>query len=389
MEFKERAEQRFGEVEHELRELSRWMYDNPEVAFEEHESASRLARFLTDGGMDVEFPAYGLETAFVAKSGSSGPEVVICAEYDALPGVGHACGHNLIATAALGAGSALAPLAEDLGCRVTVLGTPAEEHYGGKVDLLKAGAFADAAAAMMIHPGPFDVVDPVVIAVAHLDVHFRGKESHASFAPHLGINALDAFVQAYVNVATLRQQLMATDKVHCIVTHGGEAANIIPASTSSTWYVRAPERNRLEEVKAKVRACFEAAALATGCTVEIEPVGHGYDSLRSNPTLVDLFAANATELGRTMLPGSAFPPEAAGSTDMGNVSWAVPSVHPLLGMECFPTVNHQPEFAAKTVTETGEKVIRDGALAMAWTVVDLAEKDLWDDLDQGVGKTRH
>ncbi len=228
MEHKERAEQRFGEVENDLRELSQWMYDNPEIAFEEHESATRLSRFLADGGMEVEFPAYGLETAFVARSGSTGPEVVICAEYDALPGVGHACGHNLIATAALGAGLALAPLAEDLGCRVTVLGTPAEEQYGGKVDLIGAGAFSDAAAAMMIHPSPFDIVDPAMFAVAHLDVHFRGKESHASFAPHLGVNALDAFVQAYVNVATLRQQLLSSDKVHCIVTHGGDAANIIP-----------------------------------------------------------------------------------------------------------------------------------------------------------------
>ncbi len=389
MEHKERAEQRFGEVENDLRELSQWMYDNPEIAFEEHQSAARLSRFLADGGMEVEFPAYGLETAFVARSGSTGPEVVICAEYDALPAVGHACGHNLIATAALGAGLALAPLADDLGCRVTVLGTPAEEQYGGKVDLIGAGAFSDTAAAMMIHPSPFDIVDPAMFAVAHLDVHFRGKESHASFAPHLGVNALDAFVQAYVNVATLRQQLLSSDKVHCIVTHGGDAANVIPSSTSSTWYVRAPERKRLDEVMAKVRACFEAAALATGCAVEVEAIGHAYDSLRSNPLLVDLFAANSEELGRTMLHASDFPPEAAGSTDMGNVSWAVPSIHPLLGLDCFPTVNHQPEFAAKTVTESGESAIRDGALAMAWTVIDLAEQNLWDDLDQGVGKTRH
>ena len=186
-----------------------------------------------------------LATAFDAVTGAGGSEIVICAEYDALPEVGHACGHNLIAAAACGAGIALAPLADALGIRVRVLGTPAEETFGGKVDLIEAGAFAGAAAALMVHPATSDVVDPAVLAGAHLDVDFHGKESHAAFAPHLGINALDAAVQAYVNVSTLRQALMPTDKVHGVITYGGGAPNVVPALTQMAWYVRAATAQRL------------------------------------------------------------------------------------------------------------------------------------------------
>lgn len=380
MDPKQVAAERLAEVEAELREISRWMYHHPELAYAERESSARLADFLGAAGFEVEYPAYGLETAFAARAGSNGPEIVICAEYDALPGVGHACGHNIIAAAALGAGHALLPLADRLGFRVTVLGTPAEEKYGGKVDLIEAGAFAGAAAAMMIHPSPLDVVDPNVIAVAHVDVHYRGKEAHASAYPQLGVNALDAFVQAYVNVSTYRQHLYPTDKVHGIVTHGGEAPNIIPAYTRSSWYVRAQTRHRLDELFPKIVACFEGAATATGCEMEIEKVGHTYDELTSSPTMVRLFAENSAALGRPMLRGADLPPSQTGSTDMGNVSRVVPTIHPMVGIDCLPAVNHQPEFAAHTITQAGDRAIRDGALAMAWTAVDLATGGLWDEL---------
>ncbi|HEY7565678.1 MAG TPA: M20 family metallopeptidase [Acidimicrobiia bacterium] len=380
MDRKERARITIETLGPTLVEISRWMYEHPEVAFEERESAARLAGLLHEYGLAVQFPAYGLPTAFAARAGSSGPEVVICAEYDALPGVGHACGHNIIATAAVGAGLALTPLADELGFRLTVLGTPAEELYGGKVDLINAGAFQGAALAMMVHPAPLDVVDPPVIAVEHIDVLFHGKEAHASSFPHLGVNALDAFVQAYVNVSTLRQQLEPTDRVHGIITHGGDAANIIPGLTRSTWYVRAPNRERLNVVSARVMACFEAAATATGCRLEVEQVGHPYEELVSNPVLRDLFAENSAALGRPMLHGSDIPATAAGSTDMGNVSKLVPSLHPMLGIDSLPAVNHQKEFAAHTVTPAGEKAIIDGAVAMAWTVIDIATGDRWDQL---------
>jgi amidohydrolase len=377
---KERAHQAFGDVLDNLRGISRWMYENPELAYEEHKSSARLVEFLTTSGFEVEYPAYGLDTAFAARAGSEGPHVVICAEYDALPGVGHACGHNIIAAAALGAGHALLPLVDELGIRLTVLGTPAEEHFGGKVDLIDAGAFEDVAAAMMVHPSPNDVVDPRVIAVAHIDVHYHGKAAHASAYPQQGINALDAAVQAYVNISTLRQQIYPTDKVHGIIAEGGQAPNVIPDYTRSSWYVRAENRPRLEELMPKVEACFAAAGTATGCNVEIEQVGHIYDEMISNPSMVDLFSANARALGRPMLRGDDLPSSQTGSTDMGNVSKLVPTIHPMVGISCRPAVNHQKEFAAHTITADGDRAIVDGALAMAWTVIDIAEGAMWDRL---------
>lgn len=380
MGLKERAEAAFDEVERELIQISRWMYDNPETGFEEHNTSSRLVEFLGEHGFAVEYPAYGLATAFAARAGSTGPEVVICAEMDALPTVGHACGHNIIATSALGAGVALAPLADELGLRLTVLGTPAEEKMGGKVDLINAGAFAGVAASMMVHPSNSDVVDPNVLGVRHIDVEFHGRDSHAAFAPQLGINALDAFVQAYVNVSTLRQAMYPTDKIHAIITSGGDAPNIIPSYTRSSWYVRAGTQERMEELYQRVLACFEAAATATGCSWNVEQIGHPFEDMVNNQVMVDLFAANSAALGRPMGRGADEDPGAAGSTDMGNVSHVVPSIHPFLTINPGDHVNHQPEFAAHTVSADGERAIRDGALAMAWTVIDLAAGNRWSEL---------
>ncbi len=380
MDRKEAARARLEDVLDTLRGLSRWMYEHPETAYQEKETSAKLVEFLREAGFEVEYPAYGLDTAFAARIGTDGPHLVICAEYDALPKVGHACGHNIIAAAALGAGYALAPFADELGFRLTVLGTPAEEHYGGKVDLIEAGAFNGVTAAMMIHPSPLDVVDPNVIAVAHIDVEFHGKEAHASAYPQLGVNALDAFVQAYVNISTLRQALYPTDKVHGIITHGGDAPNVIPAYTRSSWYVRAESRRRLDELMVRVLACFEAAATATGCSHHVDHVGHTYEELISNELMVELFQKNAERLGRIMLRGDDLPPSQTGSTDMGNVSKLVPTIHPMLSIDSMPAVNHQPEFASHTVTPAGDKAIEDGALAMAWTVIDLAEQNLWEKL---------
>ena len=298
MTFKDRAAANFAEVEPTLQDLSQWMYDNPEIAFEEHGSSARMVETLRAAGFDVEAPAYGLETAFVARAGSSGPEVIICAEMDALPEVGHACGHNIIAAAGLGAGIALKPMVDELGIRVQVLGTPAEEKYGGKIDLINAGAFEGAAASMMVHPSPTDTVDIAAIAVSHIDVDFYGKETHASFAPHLGVNALDAAVQAYVNVSTLRQQFLPTDRVHGVIIHGGSAPNVIPAHTKMSWYVRGVTDERLDELYPQVIACFEAAATATGCTFEVTETGHRYKDMLNNELMTELYAANSEALGR-------------------------------------------------------------------------------------------
>lgn len=372
MDHKKTAEDAFDEVAPELTEINRWLYDNPEIGHQEHNSSARLVEFLGSQGFEVEYPAYGLDTAFAAKTGSSGPEVVICAEYDALPEVGHACGHNIIATAAMGAGVAIKGLADELGVRVTVLGTPAEEAFGGKVDLIKAGAFEGAAAAMMVHPATEDTLDTRVLAVFHVDIEFHGHEAHASAFPQQGINALDAAVQAYNNVSMLRQSLYAFDRVHGTITYGGKAPNVIPSLTTMSWYIRADTNQRLAELRTKVIACFEAAATATGCELKVSDMGHPYEALTHNPLLLELYQANTTALGRPMQRGSDLPIEEVGSTDMGNVSQVVPSIHPMLDLHTGGPGNHEREFAAKTITPDGIACIRDGALGMAWTIVDLA-----------------
>lgn len=380
MDIKSTVTARFDEVENELHEISKWMYENPELAYEERETSARLVQFLRDQGMEVEYPSFGLETAFAARAGAAGPEVIICAEYDALPEVGHACGHNIIATAACGAGAALAAVADELGIRVRVQGTPAEEAYGGKVDLIQAGAFAGGALSIMVHPGTVDVVDKPFLAVAHIDVDFYGTESHAAFAPELGVNALDAAVQAYVNVSTMRQHLLSTDKVHGVITFGGGAPNVIPPHTSMAWYARAVTAARLEELVALMTNQFEAAATATGCRMEISQRGHTYTDMIVDPLLAELYAANSDELGRPMGRSGVLDTLKTGSTDMANVSYELPSLHPMLNIHCDPHVNHQREFAAATIEAPGRQATRDGALAMAGTIVDVASGDLWDKL---------
>jgi amidohydrolase len=380
MDRKADAESRFAAVEPDLQEISRWMYEHPEIANVEYETSARLVEFLSGKGFDVEYPAYGLDTAFAARIGSEGPEVVICAEMDALPGIGHACGHNIIATSALGAGVAVAEMTEELGFRVTVLGTPAEEHHGGKVDLIRAGAFEAATASMMVHPSPRNVVDPMVLAIYHFSVQFHGKDAHAAASPWEGRNALDAFVQLYVNVSTFRQHMFPTDKMHGIISQGGDAPNIIPSHTRSEWYVRAATKERLDVLMERFRSFVDAAATATGCTSEIAFDGHEYEEMVNNTIMADLFFANSAALGRTMGRVADEDSSATGSTDMGNVSRVVPSIHPMIGMDTQGAVNHQPEFAAHTITPDGEKAMRDGALAMAWTIIDLAEQELWDSL---------
>ena len=379
MSLKDRATTAYEAVEAELRDISRWMYENPELGYEEFESSRRLSSFLDKNGFEVDHPAYDLPTAFEARVGSAGPRVVICAEYDALPQVGHACGHNVIATSSLGAAIGLAGLADELGIRLTVLGTPAEEGGGGKIDLIEAGAFQDAAAAMLIHPSPRNLADPRLLAAQGITVTFEGRTAHAAATPQMGINALDAFVQAYNNIATLRQQFLPSDRVHGVIHEGGGAPNVIPDRTVSQWIVRAATADRFEELRARILACFEAAATATGCTLEIAYEGDPYIDLVSDPTMTAIFAANSVALGREMPTYAESKIETYASSDMGNVSHIVPSLHPSVKIET-DAVNHQPEFAAATITPSGEQAMRDGAITMAHTVIDLAEQKLWDQL---------
>jgi amidohydrolase len=356
-----------------LIELSHLIHDHPELGFEEERSSAWLTDALASGGMEVETGVADLPTAFVATAGHGPLTIGICAEYDALPGIGHACGHNVIAAAAVGAGFALAGLADDLGLTVKVFGTPAEEGGGGKILMLERGAFAGVHAAMMVHPSPMEQTTMPCLAVSHLDVHYTGKSAHASAFPELGLNAADAITVAQVGVGLLRQHIGQRDRIHGIVTKGGDAPNIVPEATTIKYYVRSQTMAALAELEPRVRRCFEAGALATGCTVRVEEMSPTYSEMTQDTELESLYRINAEALGRVFpnIPQQILE-RTAGSTDMANVSLALPTIHPMLGLNCLPAVNHQAEFAAAAITPTADLAVTDGATAMAWTCIDAA-----------------
>jgi amidohydrolase len=356
----------------ELVSLSHFVHAHPELCFGETVSARAAAEALRAGGMEVTEGVYDLPTAFEARSGSGDLVIAVCAEYDALPGVGHACGHNIIAAAAVGAGLALAEVAGDVGLEVRVLGTPAEEGGGGKVMMLDRGAFEGVHAAMMIHPWPTERLTGACLAVSHFDVHFTGREAHASAAPWQGVNALDAMTIAQVALGLLRQQLPPGDQVHGVVTEGGGAANVIPAAVTGRFMARSKTIEGLRALEPRLTACFEAGALATGCTVRYEELSPVYSHMEADPELLAAYRANAQALGRTFEADDDGRPLPTFSTDMANVSLAVPTIHPLVGIETHGAVNHQHEFAAACVTPSADAAVRDGAIAMAWTAIDAA-----------------
>jgi amidohydrolase len=366
---KEAARERVEQARDELVALSHRIHANPEVGYEEEQACAWLCELLDTAGLKVERGVGDLPTAFAATAGSGPLHVVVCAEYDALPAVGHACGHNVIAAMAAGAGLALARVADDAGLKVTVLGTPAEEGGGGKILLLERGAFEGAHAAMMVHPSPYEQSEMPIIAVTQFQAAYTGKEAHASAYPSLGINAADALVVAQTAIGLLRQQLRAGDRVHGVVTKGGDAPNVIPAHTTATWMVRAETLDQLEEVRTKVVRCFEAGALATGATLALSDDHKPYSEMRHDHDLSARYQRNAEALGRSFVDRAS---RGAGSTDMGNVSLALPSIHPTIGIDSLPAVNHQPEFTASCVTPEADRAVVDGAVAMAWTAVDAA-----------------
>ncbi|MBI2964409.1 MAG: M20 family metallopeptidase [Deltaproteobacteria bacterium] len=352
--------------------LSHRIHADPELGFEEEKAARWLCEALADGGFRVESGIGELPTAFAARGGDGPLHVAICAEYDSLPGIGHACGHNVIAASAVGAALALRRVADDVGLRVSVIGTPAEESGGGKILLLERGAFAGVHAAMMVHPAPVDVAEPMMIAWSQFDVHYRGKEAHASAFPELGINALDALTVAQTAIGLLRQHMRSTDRVHGIILKGGDAANVVPAHTCARYMVRAEALADLGEIRAKVMRCFEAGALASGARLSVEEASPSYAEVRHDGALAAIYRRNAQGLGRVFPEMGPMARRAAGSTDMGNVSQVLPSIHPLIGLGCYPVVNHQPEFAAFCATPVADQALVDGAVALAWTAIDLA-----------------
>lgn len=354
----------------ELIAVSHDIHANPELAFHEHKAAALLSDRVEKEGLPVTREAFGLETSYATEFGDKGPTVGILSEYDALPGIGHACGHNIIATTGLGASLALSKLNGALPGRVRYLGTPAEEQGGGKELMAQEGAFDGLDAAMMVHPAGVDLATMPCICVSEVEVIYTGKSAHASAMPHAGLNALDALITAYQSIAQLRQHIKPTERIHGIINEGGVAPNIVPDRSSGVFYVRAAEAISLAALKKRVQACFEAGALATGCTADIRWAKADYLDMKTSWPIAEAYEANARSLGRDFFPLEKMPSGSAGSTDMGNVSHRVPSIHPMISSAPPSVVIHNPEFARWAGSEMGDKACIDGAKSLAMTAID-------------------
>ncbi len=353
-----------------LLNVSHAIHARPELAFNEYHACELLSRTLNEHGLPAETGVFTLETAFEAglNSESTGPTVALLAEYDALPGIGHACGHNLIATAALGATLGLQAVREQLPGRVRLIGTPAEEKGGGKELMARAGAFEGVDAALMIHPAGLNLATMPCICVAEVEVVYHGRSAHASVSPHRGINALDGLLLAYQSISNLRQHIRDEERVHGIITEGGQAPNIVPERAAGDFYVRAANEQALARLKPRVQACFEAGAKGSGCEVEINWANVDYLDLNTNWPLADVFQRHGEGLGREFLDWGEL--GGAGSTDMGNISHRVPSIHPLLAAAPREVVIHNPEFAKWAGAAMGDAAALDGAKLLAMTAAD-------------------
>lgn len=351
--------------------LSHDIHAHPELCYEETYSAGAVATFLRQRGHEVTLPAYGLDTALVASTGGDGPRVAILAEYDALPDIGHGCGHNVICATAVGAYLGAAAMVDDVGGSVALIGTPAEEGGGGKEVIARAGGFDDVDAVIMLHPFFADIADHPFIGVRTAEVVYTGLASHASALPFMGRNALDAAVQAYTGVAQLRQHMLPTDRVHGIFTDGGQKPNIVPQRAALEFYIRSAEPATLEELTRRMHAIFEGAATQTGCTMEVRWDTHPpYLPTRLNGPLTERYAVHAQARGRHVIPKGVLPEAMTGSTDLGNVSVRVPSIHPMLGIAPFGTPLHTTAFAEAAAGPAADEAVVDGAVAMALTALD-------------------
>jgi amidohydrolase len=362
-EIKDAIRQAVDRIADDLNALSHRIHGHPELGYQELRACAWLSEFLEANGFKVERGVGGLETAFRATlEAGGGPTVAILCEYDALPGIGHACGHNVIATAGAGAGAALAAVRARLPRgRVHVIGTPAEEGGGGKVRLIRAGVFADVDCAMMIHGFDRTLLHQDLLGIVRVTFEFTGKAAHASADPWAGVNALDACVQTYTAISMLRQQMRPDCRVHGIITNGGAAANIIPEQAAAMFYVRAPRIDTMWELYGRVVACAEASARATGATLSVTQSDTIYEPLRRNQTLLDLFAGNMTGVG---LSEGAPIPDRLGSSDVGNVSQVIPTIQPMIGIAPPGMAIHTREFADAAV----QPLARDGMLAAAKTM---------------------
>ncbi len=361
-----------GEIDshrHQLSDLSLKIHSNPELGFHEVKAADWLSRYLEENGFCIEGGVCGLPTAFKASYGKGKPAIAILAEYDALPDLGHACGHNLIAACAVGAGVASKPAIDQFGGSILVIGTPAEELYGGKVIMANSGAFDDLDIAMLVHPGTRDTATTRALACQTLEVEFLGKAAHAAARPEAGINALEAMLQSFAAINSLRQHIKSTARIHGIITDGGQAVNIVPAHSAGNFMVRAEDDAYLDELKQKVINCFIGASTASGAQLKYKWGDVRYAPMHNNLLLARLFTRNMRSLGRRVALSNTS--NGVISTDMGNVSQLVPSIHPFVAIAKKEISIHSTQFALAAASEVGIKGMLDATKALAMTVVDL------------------
>ena len=364
-----------------LIQLSRDIHDNPELGFQEEKASNWLASYLKGNGFSVERGIAGLPTAFRAVYGQESPRIALLAEYDALPKIGHGCGHNIIAASAVGAAVASKLVVDNFGGSIIVLGTPAEEVFGGKVDMVREGVFQEIDVAMIVHPDTRNIVARETLACISLDVEFWGKSAHAAAQPHQGINALEALILSFNAINSLRQHVKEDVRIHGIISNGGEAPNVVPDYSAAKFLIRARDVAYLEGLKERVLNCFLGASLATGARLEYNWGNRDYAPMKSNLTLAELFRRNLESIGRRVeTSDSGF---GLGSTDAGNVSQVVPTIHPSVAIASPQILLHTPEFASAAASEEGHKGLLDAAKAMAMTVVDiLGSRETLDEIKQ-------
>jgi len=374
--LKKRAVEEIDAHRDQLIELSLRIHANPETAFQEAKAAGWLSDYLEAEGFAVERGICRLDTAFRASYGDGRPRVAFLAEYDALAGIGHGCGHNIIAAASVGAAVAVKSIIPETGGTVAVIGTPAEEAAGGKVFMASRGAFDDLDVAMLVHPGNRDAAVTYALACLELSVQYFGRAAHAAARPEAGVNALDALVIAYNSVSALRQHIRESARIHGIITDGGQAVNVVPERSAGSFLLRAEDDDYLEELKEKVLACFRAGAEATGARLEYRWGEEArYRAMRSNRALAEAFRCNMETLGRQVQESDSR--RSLGSTDMGNVSVLVPAIHPTVAIAPPDIPVHTPEFRELSASEAGHRGLLDAAKAMAMTAVDvLLDADL-------------
>lgn len=353
-------------IRQRLCEMSDYIYNNPELGNEEYKAVEALTTFLKDHNFKIESPIADMDTAFKATfdSGKPGMTIGYLCEYDALPKIGHGCGHNMIGVMSAGAGVALSKVLHEIGGKVIVYGTPAEETNGGKVILAEAGVFDELDAAMIVHPDGETRASGSSSALYPIRFIYKGKTAHAASCPEKGINALNSVIQLFNGIDALRQHVTPDVRMHGIITKGGVAANIVPDEAIADFYFRASTKERVTEVVEKVKKIAEGAALMTGATLEMERYELPYDDLNTNETLSEIFNNNLRELGITDIKEAK---ATGGSSDIGNVSYVAPTIHPYIGITDCPMVGHSVEMAKATTTSKAHDRLLIAALAMAYT----------------------